>query len=182
MEWILVFLSAVAISAACGFRAFLPPLALAAAARLGWTDLRPDMAWLESNFALFTLGIAALVEIAGDKIPVVDHALDAVGTVLRPLASAASVFALTHDWPLPLSIAAALAIGSLSLGTHFLKAGLRIGSTATTGGMANPLLSFLEDGVAVVGILIALVAPLLLVLVLAVVVLGITRRSRRRIA
>ena len=33
-------------------------------------------------------GLATLIEIVGDKIPAVDHALDALSTLLRPAAGA----------------------------------------------------------------------------------------------
>ena len=45
-------------------------------------------------------GVATAIEVIGDKIPAVDHALDVIGTPLRPLAGAvlaASVLGTVAD-------------------------------------------------------------------------------------
>jgi hypothetical protein len=142
-------LSGVAVAAACGLRAFLPLLALGLAARVGIIELRGGAQWLAGDLALAALGAATVIEIAGDKIPVVDHALDAVATVLRPAAAWLASFALLSGWPTPWAQIAALVLGTAALTLHGLKASLRLGSTATTLGAGNLLLSLLDDALAV---------------------------------
>lgn len=178
----LALLAGVGIAAACGLRAFLPLLGLGLAARMGWVDLDPMAAWISSDLALWALGCAAVVEIAADKIPIVDHALDVVATVLRPAAAALGGYALLQALPSPWSQIAALGFGGVALAIHGLKANLRLGSTAVTLGHANPVLSAGEDAVSLGTVVMALLAPLIaflivLLMVVALVAWTIGRRS-----
>jgi hypothetical protein len=148
LSWLLALAAGVGIAAACGLRAFLPLLFLGIAARFDLIHLRPGAAWIATDPALLALGIATALEIAADKIPVLDHALDAVATVLRPAAAWLGAFAVLGDWPAPWSQIAALVLAGFTLGFHALKSAVRIGSTATTLGHANPVLSGAEDALA----------------------------------
>lgn len=169
LDWTLVLAAAsgIAIAAATGLRAFMPLLALGLAGRFGLTHLDPSVAWLSSDATLWALGVAATLEILADKIPVVDHALDAVATVVRPLAGGLAAYAALAHWPQPVALAFALIAGAGAFGVHALKAKTRIGSTALTGGAANPVLSAAEDfsafGIAAVGILLPVIAVVLIV-------------------
>jgi hypothetical protein len=165
-NWLLALAAGVGIAAACGLRAFLPLLFLGIATRFGLIHLRAGSDWLATDLALIALGIATLLEIAADKIPVVDHALDAVATVLRPVAAWLGAFAVLGQWPAPWSQIAALVLAGLTLGIHALKSTVRIGSTATTLGHANPLLSGVEDALSFV-FCWAVIVPLLALLSIA---------------
>src|SRR6185503_10084137 len=151
---LLAILSGVAIAAACGLRAFLPLFALGLAGRAHWITLQSGASWLSSDHALWALGVATVLELAGDKIPVVDHALDVVGTVLRPAAAWLGAYALLGSWPTPWPQIAALVLGTSALVVHGLKAKLRVASSVATLGHANPLVSFVEDLLALVSIAI----------------------------
>jgi hypothetical protein len=113
----------------------------------------------------------------------VDHALDAVATVLRPLAGGLAAYAALAHWPQPVALAFALIAGAGAFGVHVLKAKTRVGSTALTGGAANPVLSAAEDfsafGLAAAGVLLPLVA-LVLVVGAALAVRGVARALSRR--
>jgi len=101
---------AIALAASAGLRAWLPLLLAGGLARLGILDLGDSFAFLGSNKALVLFGVATIVEIVGDKVPAVDHALDVIGTPLRPAAGAllaASVLGTVSD---PLT---ALALGTV---------------------------------------------------------------------
>ena len=176
---LLALVSGIAIAAACGLRAFLPLLALGLAARFGLIHLRPGAEWMAGDAALWALGLAAALEVVADKVPVVDHALDAVGTVIRPAAAWLGAFAVLEGWGSPWAQIAALVLGAGALAVHGVKAKTRLGSTATTAGHANPLLSVLEDSGALLLILAAILAPLL-ALALVLLLIWIVRRWRRR--
>jgi hypothetical protein len=169
VELVLALAAGIALSAACGLRAFLPVFGVGLAARLGWIPLAPGAEWLADDRTLIALGVATLVEILADKIPIVDHGLDVVATVLRPAAAAVGTFALLTPLPEPWGKIAAILFAGGALAIHAAKAKTRVGSTALTFGLANPVLSFLEDGlsfaIAAAAILIPLLA-LFLVLVL----------------
>jgi hypothetical protein len=169
-SWGVTLSLALALAAAAGLRAWLPLLVAGVASRLGIADLGASFTWLGSWPALALLGGATLLEVAGDKIPIVDHALDAVGTFLRPLAGTLAVAAtLVHiDDPL-IALVVGLILGApVAIAPHVAKSTLRGVSTGTTGGLANPLLSVAEDGASLAIAVLAFLVPLLTLLMLAI--------------
>jgi len=173
----------IGLAACAGLRAWLPLLLLGLLARADVVELGGSFQFLASNKALILFGLATVVEILGDKIPAVDHALDVLSTVLRPAAGsllAASVLWTVKD-PLT-ALVMGVAVGApTSLVPHAAKATLRAASTAVTAGLANPVLSLLEDLLALLLFVLAVLVPLLLALVvLAAGVWTLTRLRRRR--
>lgn len=181
LSWLLALGAGVGIAAACGLRAFLPLLFLGIAARVELIHLRAGSEWLATDLALLALGIATVLEIAADKIPVVDHALDLVATVLRPAAAWLGAFAVLGSWPSPWGQVAALALAGLTLGLHAVKSTLRVGSTATTMGHANPLLSGAEDALSFL-LCWAVIVPVLAIFGIAFGMWLLFRLGRRRVA
>ena len=174
----LALLSGIGVAAACGLRAFMPLLLLGLAARTGLIQLRDGGDWLATDHAIITLGVATVLEMAGDKIPVVDHALDVVGTVLRPVAAWLGAYAVLQAWPTPWAQIAAVALGTTALAVHGLKAQLRLGSSAATLGTANPLVSAFEDALAFGAMAVAVLAPVLALVVPVLLIVAIRRRRR----
>lgn len=176
----LAIASGIGIAAASGLRAFLPLLAIGLAARFGLIELHPGTVWLASNSTLIALSVATVLEILGDKVPAVDHALDLVATVVRPLAAWLGAYAVMPGLPAPWAALISLALGGGALAFHLLKAKIRLGSTVTTLGAGNPVLSVIEDVTAVAILLVTVIAPF--VVLLLVVLLGwwLVRGRRRR--
>jgi hypothetical protein len=171
---------AIALAACAGLRAWLPLLLAGTLSRLGLLTLGSSFAFLGSNKALLLFGIATVVELVGDKFPAVDHALDLIGTPLRPAAGAllaASVLGQISDPLTALALGTALGAPA-ALVPHAAKSALRTASTALTAGIANPFLSFLEDGLTVVLFLVAVVLPILVVALLLTVTFLIVKRAR----
>ena len=172
--------------ASCGFRVFVPPLVLAIAQRLDVpvTDSAPE--WLGSWPALIVLGTAATVELFAYYIPWLDNALDSVASpaaVLAGILVTAGVVGEMHPaarWGLAI-VGGGGAAGVAQAATVFTRAL----SSATTGGLANFLVSTLELISAVVmSIMTLLLAPLAL-LFLVVLIVWLVRvlarwRARRR--
>src|SRR5262245_48542127 len=90
METVLAIALGLALSAACGFRVFLPLLGLGLAQATGHLTLASKFAWLGSTPALIILGVATVVEIAAYYIPWLDHLLD---TIASPAAVVAGIVA-----------------------------------------------------------------------------------------
>jgi hypothetical protein len=162
-----------ALAASTGLNTFLPLLMLSVAAHFKIVNaenlLNGHFAWIASPAALTALGLATVVEVVGDKIPVVDHGLDTFGTIARPLVgafAAASVF--VHSDPTTAALAGLVVGAPVAFGFHAAKAGTRAASTATTLGVANPLLSTIEDfasfGLTAVGLMYPMLVPVLLVI------------------
>ena len=182
LGWITITMMALGLAASSGLNTFLPLLMLAISAKFHFfgLDLSGSYAWLGSDMALGVLGMATILEIAGDKIPVVDHSLDVVGTIARPAAgavAAASVFSGAD--PATAAILGLIVGAPVAFGMHSAKAGTRAASSATTFGVANPVLSFLEDVAAFFLTLIALLSPLLVPLLLIVLALVFWKALRR---
>ena len=186
--WILPALMGVGLAASAGLRTFLPLLLISLAARFNLFGFEPNgaMEWLGSWPALAALSIATVAEFIGDKIPMVDHALSAVGTVSRPAAgaiAAASAFHLAD--PSTAAIAGLIVGAPTAFAFHTAQTGTRVASTATTAGLGNPIVSLVEDMLAVLTVLVAFLAPVLIPVVAAVVlyvVWRMVRGLRRRLA
>ena len=169
LHWLPAVLLGLGLAASSGLRAFLPLLMLAMAAR--WNvfgiELSGPFQWLSSPLALGALSVATIIEIAGDKIPVVDHFLDVIGTAIRPIAATLAAAAVLNTNDPAMAALMGLVIGApLALGVHSAKAGTRGVSSATTLGVANPVVSVFEDITAFAVSLLALFAPLLVPLML----------------
>lgn len=172
----------IGLAACAGLRAWLPLLLAGGLARAGVLELGSSFRFISSNRALVLFAVATVIEIVGDKIPAVDHALDSLSTVLRP--AAGSLLAASVMWQIsdPLTaVALGVAVGAPSaLVPHAAKSLLRVGSTVLTGGLANPVLSFMEDAAALVLFILAVVVPVLVAAALLGVVFLILRRATRR--
>lgn len=162
----LAVLLGIGLSASTGLNTFLPLLLFAAAARfhIAGISLGEKFDWLTSDVAMIVLIIACVFEIVADKVPAVDHFLDSIGTFIRPAAaSLAAGAALTGANVDPVVAAVGgIIIGTpISLGFHTLKAATRVGSSATTFGCANPVLSVIEDIIAFTMTILAIFAPVI---------------------
>ncbi len=172
---------AIALAACAGLRAWLPLLAAGLLARAGWLELGPAFQFLGSGRALLVFGIATLIEILADKFPSLDHALDALSTPLRPAAGAllaAAALGQVTD-PLPALVLGTAMGAPAALVPHAAKSMLRAASTTITAGIANPVLSLLEDGFALVLIALAVIVPLVVVLLLTLTSVLLARRFLR---
>lgn len=174
----------IALAACAGFRAWLPLLLAGGAARLGILQLGTSFDFIASNQALALFTVATLIEIAADKIPALDHALDAVSTVIRPAAGA--LLAASVMWKIsdPLTaLALGVAVGAPSaLVPHAAKSALRAGSTALTGGVANPFLSLVEDVFTFALFFISVVVPIIVAVLVVAFGIFVFRRLRARAA
>lgn len=189
--WVLPALLGLGLASATGFRTFLPLLMLAVAARfeLFGIQLNEHFAWLGSMTAIGALGLAATAEFLGDKIPVVDHALNAVGWVTRPLAAALAAGGLFWALDPTAAAIAGLIVGApVALAFTGAQGAARLTSTATTGGVLNPVVSLVEDALAIGTVILTFLAPILvpiLLIVLLVVIFWLgrsVRRARERLA
>jgi len=160
----------ISLSAAVGFRVFVPFLVLSLAAVVGHIDLPSQFDWMETSPALIVLALACVLEIGGYYVPWFDNALDFIAT---PLAILLGTFIVGHtssdlnpvlQWTL-----AIIAGGGTAALTKGLMNLLRGTSTAMSGGITNPILATIELVVAIALTLLALTLPL----VAGVLVVGI---------
>ncbi|MCP5327275.1 MAG: DUF4126 domain-containing protein [Steroidobacteraceae bacterium] len=161
----------VGLAAAVGLRVFLPLLVLAIAGYAGVVPLADSFQWLASLPAVATLGVAAAVEIAAYYIPGVDNLLDTLATPAALIAGTIAAAAVMTDLPPIVKWTTAVIAGGGAAGlTQGVTSLLRVKSTATTGGLGNPLVATGELGGATALSLVAIFAP---IIALALVVLTV---------
>jgi hypothetical protein len=194
---ILTLLAACGLSLSAGVRAYLPLVAIGIASDVGPIDagpihyhlvLRNGFEWLGNPVVIGLFVLLAIYEFSADKIPVIDHLNDVVHTVIRPL-SGALIFTATGNSLSDVStfgpILAAIAGAGLAGTTHAAKAAVvRPASTVTTAGMANPLVSLVEDVLTFLLVLVSIILPILagaiVVVTLVLAIIGISALLRRR--
>ncbi len=153
------FATAYALSTSVGLRPFMTLALASLAMHFGYLHPSTPFAALGSDGGTAILALLAVLELLGDKLPVVDHALHVLHFATKPLAAAILVGSIVPDAGMPLD-GTTMALAALNaVGVHTAVATLRAGSTMTTAGMANPLLSLAEDGTAAAGVGLSLFAP-----------------------
>jgi hypothetical protein len=168
------------LAAACGFRVFVPLLVLSLAARLGYVPLMPGWAWVGTTLAALAFGTATLLETVGYFIPWVDHALDAAATPAAVIAGMVTTASVLTDLP-PFVRWAAIIVGGGGLAAlvQTSTVALRAGSTATTGGLGNPLVAAAELGGSVFTSILAVLAPLVALLAVILGIILVYRAASR---
>jgi len=168
------------LAAACGFRIFLPLLALGAAARAEWVPLASGFEWLATTPALAAFAIATALEIGAYYVPWLDNLLDVAATPAAVAAGALATASVLTDLPPLLQWSVALVGGGTAAGAvSGATALLRLGSTAATGGAGNPLVATVEWVAAALVAVLAILVPVLALLALGAIVFGIDRLARR---
>ena len=172
----------VALAAAVGLRVFLPLCALSVAGHLGWVTLAGEFAWLGSWPAMLMLAVAAALEVAAYYLPGIDNILDALGAPVAVLAGTVAAAAVITDLPPMVRWTTAVIAGGGMAGlTQGVTSLLRLKSTATTGGLANPVLATGELGGAALISVVALAAPLLALGAVMAAFWAATRWLRRQL-
>src|SRR5437870_2635192 len=175
MDTILSICLGIGLSAACGFRVFVPLLCLSVAALSGHVQLANGFAWIGSYPALIAFAVATGLEIAAYYIPYVDNLMDALAipaaTVAGILLTASTVTGMDPMLKWTLAI---IAGGGVAATTQVATTKLRALSTATTGGLANPVVSTAEAGSSTGLSIIALVWPILGFILVVLVLIAST--------
>jgi hypothetical protein len=162
METIFGLIIGIGLSAASGFRVFVPLLGMSLAAHSGYLTLSPGFDWLGTQEALIAFSTATVIEIAAYYIPWLDNTLDALMTPLAVVAGTLLTASMLGDispffkWAL-----AIIAGGGVSAIVQGGTVALRAGSTGTTGGLANLLVSTVELIGSILVTALAILLPLL---------------------
>src|SRR5512136_1762490 len=145
METLLGIAVGIGLSAACGFRVFVPLLVMNLASLSGHLHLGSGFAWIGSYYATVAFATATIVETLGYYIPWLDHVLDIVATPAAIIAGVITTASMVTDlspflkWTL--ALIAGGGIAGLVQGTTVT---LRTKSLLSTAGVGNFLVSSLE--------------------------------------
>ena len=178
MEIILALGLGVTLSAASGFRLFLPLLALSLATLYGDLELASSFSWLGTYPIAIALAIATVVEIMAYCIPVVDNLLDTIeipvavtiGTLLTA-ATLKDVNSLFLWWGLSIFAGGGTA-GIIATFTALTRLAFT-GVTAGTGNFLVALTEALSSGV--LSILALTILPLAVAVVIGLLILAIVK-------
>lgn len=134
--------------------------------RLDYLQLPATLQVLESSWVLGLSGVLLLVEFLADKIPVVDSLWDSVHSFIRIPAGALLAALALGDHDPTLMVVAGLLGGTLSAGTHALKAGSRALINTSPEPFSNIATSLGEDALVTSGLAVAIFHPLLFLVLL----------------
>jgi hypothetical protein len=168
METLLSLCVGVGLSAACGFRVFVPLLFTSIAALSGHLTLSAGFGWIGTYPALIAFALATVLEIAGYYIPWLDHFLDTLATPAAVVAGTIITASQVHEvtpflkWTLAL-----IAGGGAAASVQGLTVFARSASLVSTGGLANPIVATAELGGSILTSVLAVFIPILAVLGLA---------------
>ncbi len=187
MEGLLDLASAFGLSTSAGLNAYIPMLTVALLAKFTrLIDLQAPWDALTSWWIIVLLAVLLVVEEVADKIPAVDTVNDIVQTLIRPTAGAILFAANTQS---TINMHPVLAFGCgviLAGGVHAVKASARPAVTMATAGTANPIVSTVEDAIAAVTSVVAVIMPYLIgiwvLLLIALIVLVVRWRRQRAMA
>lgn len=169
------------LASAAGFRVFVPLLITNIASLLGLYHFGLGLEWMGTYTALAILLTATLAEIAGYYIPWLDHLLDTIALPASIMAGTilATSFVTVQDpalkWALGLIVGGGAA-GIVQAGTSLL----RIGSTTTTGGLANPIVSTSENIFSIVLSIISLILPYFMAICVAIFLIYMIKKLLNR--
>lgn len=161
MEALLSVALGIALATAAGLRVFVPLFGAGLAAHFGGLELHDSFRWLAEPAALFAFGTATVLEVVAYYVPWLDHALDVIATPTAVGAGVVASAAVMVELPPVLRWGVAIIGGGGAAGlVQALTVGARLKSTATTGGLANPVLSTVETVGAVGLVGLAILVPL----------------------
>ena len=172
----------IGLSAASGFRVFVPMLAASIAAKAGIFPVNEGFQWLAGWPALITFSTATVVEVLAYYIPFVDNLLD---TITTPLAVGGGTLLLTSVLPIDNDL--------LKWVTGFIFGGgsaaaiqggtalTRLASAKLTAGTGNVVVATGENAAAIGTSVLSLVIPLILAAVIIVVITYLLLKFGKRI-
>jgi hypothetical protein len=180
METFIGITVGIGLSAACGFRVFVPLLVMNLATITGHLHLAPGFEWIGSDYATIAFGTATIVEILAYYIPWLDHVLDLIASPAAIIAGMVVTASVVMDispflkWTL-----AIIAGGGAAAIVQGVTVTLRTKSSALTAGMGNVLVSSVELAGSIITALLAIIVPILCLILLALLCMVVIWKAGR---
>jgi hypothetical protein len=170
----------VCLSAACGLKVFVPPLAAGLANKAGLLSLTEQTEWLSTWPAITIFAFALVFEFIGFCVPIFGNFLDVIAT---PAAVVAGILVMSSqletsspvlNWSL-----AIIGGGATSGVVASIMAAIRAGASIVSAGMSNFFVALFELVSAVVIATLTLVAPVICLAIVVLLVIGLVRSLPR---
>ena len=179
-ESIISIFLGIGLAASVGFRVFVPLFALSLAGHFGIIPLNESWLWVASTPAIITLGIATFAEIFAYYIPWFDNLLDTIAIPLAAIAGTAVMVSTVADLsPVITWALAIIAGGGTASAIKGTAASTRLTSTATTGGLANPIVATVETGTSMVMSVFSIFLPIVAVILVVLTLLGFRKLYKK---
>lgn len=165
----------IGLSAACGFRVFIPMLIIGIAAKTGHIRLTENFAWIASEPAIIAFATASILEISAYYIPWLDNAMDSISAPVAVIAGTVLTSSVILDispffrWTLAI-IAGGGAAGVVQASTMLIRAA----SSAITAGLGNFFISTIELLLSLIISLLAIFLPVLSLIFLILILYKIS--------
>ena len=180
METLFAVGTGIGLSSIAGVRAYLPLVLVGLFARVGLFTLPAPLDLLGTWLIIGVLLVLAVLESGLDKIPALDPALNFVQTPMRVVAGA-MLFSAALEAGLGVEAIPELIVGGVLAGLVAVsKVILRPSANAASVGVSMAFLSTLEDVVALLGGLTAVLLPLVPLAFVAFLLFFFFRVKRRR--
>jgi hypothetical protein len=160
MEWFSTITLALGSAWTTGINLYATVTVLGLLQKFGAAKLPGGLDVLDNWWIIGIAGGLYIVEFFADKIPYVDSVWDVVHTFIRIPAGVIVAYSATHDLDPSIYIPATLVGGGLAFASHGTKAAARIGANLSPEPVTNWTLSFVEDGIAIGGVFLAVFAPM----------------------
>ena len=182
METILGVCIGIGLSAASGFRVFVPLLVMSIATIIGWFEPVQGFEWLAMPAVCVALGFATVCEIGAYYVPWVDNLLDTIATPAAMIAGTLATMAVSSgEMSQFASWASAIIVGGGTAGVvQASTVAMRGVSTATTGGVGNPVIATGEWIGAILLSILSLITPVLVVILVFLIFVLVVRWVRRK--
>lgn len=141
-ESYLAILIGIGLSAACGFRIFIPLLVMSLASATGHIELSESMQWVSSYPAIIALSVASIIEVTAYLIPFIDNLLDiAAGPAAVVAGTIATASFITDMSPFMKWGLAIIAGGGVAASVQTVTTMARASSSTMTAGFGNSIIS-----------------------------------------
>lgn len=183
MDILLSICLGMGLSAACGFRVFVPLLAMSIASLSGHLTLSHGFQWIGTYSAFITFGTATIFEIAAYYVPWFDNLMDSIAApaamIAGTLVAASSIVQMDSLMKWVLAI---IAGGGTAAVFHGATTIMRGASTAVTGGLGNHAIATTELGIASGLSVLAITLPLVCAVVVLVLLFIVIREGFQKLS
>lgn len=167
MDLFLYLLMGIGLSAASGFKVFVPLLLISAANLSGNLELSREFAWLGSQPAFMVFLTASILEVSAYFIPGLDNLLDNIeGPAAFVAGTVITASFIGEMTPLLRIILSIIAGGGTASAVQFSTASARSASTIFTLGTANSSINIFETITSAVISVLSLVYPYLVIIII----------------
>ncbi|MCA1624737.1 MAG: DUF4126 domain-containing protein [Acidobacteria bacterium] len=167
-EWLPTLSLALGSAWTSGINLYATVTVLGLLQKFGAAKLPGGLDVLDNWWIIGIAGFLYAIEFFADKIPYVDSVWDVIHTFIRVPAGAIVAYAATNQMDESVSMIATLLGGGLAFSSHGTKAAVRATANLSPEPVSNWALSFIEDGIAIIGSILAVFAPILITIVLII--------------